>query len=94
MTILKAREILNGLRKKGFFQSEGDHTYLILYVKGKKTSIHTKLSHGSNEINDYLINKMSLQLKLEKKKFIDLINCPFSTEDYLKELNAQGYCFT
>ena len=94
MATLKARKILSGLEKKGFVQAEGDHTYLILYVNGKKTSIRTKVSHGSNEINDYLINKMSMQVKLERKKFLDLVNCPLSLERYLEELRSQGYCFT
>jgi predicted RNA binding protein YcfA (HicA-like mRNA interferase family) len=61
---LKARKVISSLEKKGFVKAEGDHTFLIFYVNGKKTSIHTKVSHGSNEINDYLINKMSIQIKL------------------------------
>jgi hypothetical protein len=92
--VLKARRVLNGLEKKGFVQAEGDHTFLILYVNGKKTSIHTKISHGSNEINEYLINRMSIQLKLERKKFLDLVNCPLSIEQYIEELKFKGYCFT
>jgi predicted RNA binding protein YcfA (HicA-like mRNA interferase family) len=68
LAALKARNVVSGLEKKGFVQAEGDHTFLIFYVNGKKTSIHTKVSHGSNEINDYLINKMSIQIKLENKK--------------------------
>ena len=93
MAALKARKVLSGLEKKGFVQAEGDHTFLIFYVNGKKTSIHTKVSHGSNEINDYLINKMSIQVKLERQKFLDLVNCPLSLGRYLEELKAQGYCF-
>ena len=94
MVTLKARKVLHGLKKKGFVQAEGDHTFLILHVNGKKTSIHTKISHGNNEINDYLINKMSIQLKLEKEKFLDLVTCPLSLEGYLQELKSQGYYFT
>jgi hypothetical protein len=43
LAILKARKILSGLEKKGFVQAEGDRTYLILYVNGKKTYIRTNL---------------------------------------------------
>jgi predicted RNA binding protein YcfA (HicA-like mRNA interferase family) len=93
LATLKARKVLKGLEKKGFVQAEGDHTFLIFCVNGKKTSIHTKVSHGTNEINDYLINKMSIQVKLERKKFLDLVNCPLSLGRYLEELKAQGYCF-
>jgi predicted RNA binding protein YcfA (HicA-like mRNA interferase family) len=94
LAALKARNVVSGLEKKGFVQAEGDHTFLILYVNGKKTSIHTKVSHGRSEINDYLISKMSIQVKLEKKKFLDLVNSPLSLEHYLEELKLQGYCFT
>jgi predicted RNA binding protein YcfA (HicA-like mRNA interferase family) len=94
LVTLKTRQVLNGLEKKGFVRAEGDHTFLIFYVDGKKTSIHTKVSHGSNEIADYLINKMSIQIKLEKKKFLDLVTCPLSIEGYLEELKSQGYSFT
>ncbi|MCW4024701.1 MAG: hypothetical protein NWF01_06660 [Candidatus Bathyarchaeota archaeon] len=94
MAILKARKVLSGLEKKGFVQAEGDHTFLIFHVNGKKTSIRTKVSHGHNEIDDYLINKMSMQVKLEWNKFLDLINCPLSLERYLEDLKSRGYCFT
>jgi hypothetical protein len=94
MVTFKAREVLNGLERKGFQKSERDHTFLILFVNGKKTSIYTKVSHGSNEIDDYLIHKMSLQVRLDKKQFIDLINCPFTYEEYLEELKIRGYSFS
>jgi predicted RNA binding protein YcfA (HicA-like mRNA interferase family) len=94
MVTIKVKDILNGLARKGFCQSEGDHSHLILYVNGKKTSIRTKVSHGSSEIGDNLINIMSIQLKLEKKKFIDLINCPLTMKDYLEELKGCGITFT
>jgi predicted RNA binding protein YcfA (HicA-like mRNA interferase family) len=93
MATLKAREVISSLRKKGFRQSEGDHTYFVLYVNDKKTSIRTKVSHGGAEIDDYLLNMMSLQVKLEKKQFMDLINCPLSAQGYLKILETQGYRF-
>jgi len=90
---LKARKLVKGLQKKGFVQATGDHTFLILWINGKKTSIYTKVSHGSSEIADYLVNKMSIQLKLEKQDFLDLVNCPLSLVDYLGLLETQGYCF-
>jgi len=94
MVTIKMRDIVHGLGKKGFCASESDHTRLVLYVNGKKTEIRTKVSHGSNEINDHLINLMSIQVKLEKDQFIDLIDCPLTLNDYLKELEKQGITFT
>lgn len=93
MVTMKVRDILTGLRKKGFCQSESDHSHLILYVDDKKTEIRTKVSHGASEINDSLINIMSIQLKLEKKEFADLVYCPMSFSDYLKSLSQKGFKF-
>jgi hypothetical protein len=89
MTTLKQREVLKGLTKKGFSVSEGDHSHLILYVSGKKTPIRTKVSYGSSEITDSLIHLMSIEVKLEKKQFMDFVECSFSAEDYLRELRRQ-----
>jgi hypothetical protein len=94
MGTIKVRDVVNGLERKGFCKSEGDHSFLVLHVNGKKTSIYTKVSHGSNEIGDNLIHLMSVQVKLDKKKFMDLIYCPLALPDYLKELEGQGFAFT
>jgi len=94
MVTLKARDVLKGLAKKGFSRSEGDHTHLVLYVNGRKTSIRTKVSHGSGEIDDHLIHLMSTQLWLDKEKFINLIHCPLTFDGYLRELEKQGKSFT
>lgn len=91
MTTIKTNKVLNGLIKKGFCLAKGDHKRLIFYVNGKKTEIRTKLSHGNKEINDFLIHKMSIQIKLDKKQFIDLIDCPMTSNAYLKELQKQGF---
>ena len=93
MGTMKARDVLNGLGKKGFCRSDSDHSHLILYVDGKKTEIRTKVSHGSIEINDRLINLMSIQLHLERKDFMNLVYCPLTLADYLKELAKKGFIF-
>jgi hypothetical protein len=91
MVSIKTNDILHGLEKKGFVRSaKGDHVHLVLYLGDKKTLIRTKVSHGSNEIDDHLIGLMSWQLKLDRKKFIDLINCPLTLDAYLQELHVQG----
>ena len=90
MVSVKTNDVLHGLEKKGFIRSEGDHSHLVLYLNGKRTMIRTKVSHGNSEIGDHLIGLMSCQLKLDKKKFMDLIYCPLTLDAYLKELDGQG----
>ena len=89
MTSIKTNKVLNGLMRKGFCKAEGDHKFLIFHYNGKKTKIRTQISHGSKEISDYIINRMSIQLKLEKRQFIDLINCPMSNDAYVKEMQKK-----
>jgi len=90
MTTLRVRDVINGLSRKGFVVSNRDHKYLIFQVNGKKTRIFTKVSHGHNEIDDYLINRMSIQVNLEKNQFVDLVNCPLSHDNYIRELRNKG----
>lgn len=90
---MKPIKVINGLIKKGFCEAKGDHKHLIFHFNGRKTSIRTKVSHGSKEISGHLINLMSIQIKLEKKQFIEFVNCPLSVNGYLKELQKQGFVF-
>ncbi|MGA2523658.1 MAG: type II toxin-antitoxin system HicA family toxin [Candidatus Bathyarchaeia archaeon] len=90
MTVLKANDVVRGLMKKGFRPDNRKHKFLFLYVNGKKTSVFTYVSWGSDDIDDYLIGKMSNQVRLERKEFINLVECPLSEEEYLAELTKKG----
>lgn len=94
LATMKTRDVLRALGQKGFVPSQTDHAYMVLYVNGKESPIRTRVSHGSDEINDYLIHLMCRQLWLDKKKFMELIDCPLSFPDYLKELEGQGFKLT
>jgi predicted RNA binding protein YcfA (HicA-like mRNA interferase family) len=86
--IIKTRKIDSALIRKGFVKKEKrGHIYYILYVKGKKTQIRTKLSHGSKEYNDGLLSAIRKQLKFNSKKELEnFINCPLSEEEYISML--------
>ncbi|GMO60917.1 MAG: hypothetical protein Ta2D_06660 [Rickettsiales bacterium] len=90
MTSRKAKDIIKAFNKKGFVEKEyGDHYYFVYYtVANQKTIIKTKLSRGSNhnEIGDSLLNPMAKQCFLDKKDFINLVDCPLSREEYEKKL--------
>lgn len=81
-----AKDIAAGLVKKGFAPREGDHAFYHLVVNGKKTIISTKISHGEKEIRDKLLGIMARQLKLSKRDFINLVDCPLTAEEYLAML--------
>ena len=90
MKPLKTDKIESSLVKKGFSAENGDHKYYILYCNGKKTQIFTKVSHGKPEIGEPLLGKMAKQVRLSKKDFADLIECPLSKERYMQMMKNQG----
>ena len=82
----KTREIARDLERKGFIKSKRDHTFFLLYVENKKTSIFTKISHGKKEYDSYLLGRMAKNLRISNSQFIDLLDCPLSREEYVNIL--------
>jgi len=88
---IKTDKISSSLLKKGFVVRESHHKYYILFVDGKKTSIRTRISHGSKEYGVNLLSAMRKQLKLNyMDELTDLINCPMSMSDYVQLLIERG----
>jgi hypothetical protein len=85
-----AKDVGAGLTKKGFQARENDHTFYHLYVEGKKTGVYTKISHGEKEIRDGLLGAMARQVKLTRKQFNDLIDCPLTADEYVKLMRKAG----
>lgn len=90
MAELKVRDIEKSMKKKGFQldkkSGNTDHKYYRLYnLKGEKTCVTTKISHGEDSIRDPLIKEMSTQLGLKKRQFEEYVQCTLSYEKYLKK---------
>lgn len=79
------------LLKKGFRKKDTHHAYFHLWIGDKKTVVYTKLSHGSNEVSDQLVSEMARQVKLTRKQFCDLVDCPLSQESYIELLRNSGH---
>lgn len=86
----KARDVIAGLTQKGFQAKENDHTFLHLFVDGRKTAVYTKVSHGEKEIGDKLLGLMARQIRLSRREFLDLIECPLSHDAYIVLLRNKG----
>jgi len=86
------RVVLANLLSKGFKYSDNDHRFLRFYVSGRKTSIQTKVSFGSQykSLGDALISKMAHGLKITKNQFEDLVECRMSGDDYRDLLVDRG----
>jgi predicted RNA binding protein YcfA (HicA-like mRNA interferase family) len=80
-------EIIKSLQKKGFSQEGGDHHFFVYYARnGKETNIKTKVSRGTKDIGDSLLAKMAKQCQLNKKDFLNLIDCPLDQDAYEKKI--------
>lgn len=91
MATRKQRDVEASLRRKGFRQNEGDHSFFTYYraSDNKKTSIFTKTSHGANEIDSFLIGKMAKQCRLSQADFLELVDCPLDRERYEAKLREK-----
>jgi hypothetical protein len=87
---LKTRAIDASLTQKGFVREVRDHIYFWFRFEGRDCGVFTHISHGDREIGDPLIAKMAKQVKLSKRDFVQLVECPMSYGDYLARLREQG----
>ena len=90
MAVYKPRQLEKALVSKGFKKDKTHHKMLWLHVENKKTAIRTRISHDGKDYGDSLLGEMSRQVKLKRKYFNDLIQCPMSREDYIDHLRSTG----
>lgn len=91
MTVRKSSKVVNNLEKKGFIPSDSHHKFFYFYIDGKDTGIWTKISQGSNhDLDEYLLHKMAKQVKLPFDRFLDLIDCPMSKDEYIDYLRMES----
>lgn len=89
--MLDPRKVASSLKKKDFIEDKGKHhVYYYFSVDGKITSVKTYISHGAKEIDKYLVSRMSQQLHLPRNRFLDLIECPMSRDDFRQHLVARN----
>jgi len=86
MSSYRASTIEAALEKKGFEKSNSHHKIYIFMVDGRKTSVHTRVSHGIDVYGDSLLGPMAKQMKLSKRQLADFIECPMSLEQYAEHL--------
>lgn len=83
----KQRDVERALIKKGFQRTESHHHFFIYHsCEGKKTTVKTKTSHGSQELSNHLLQQMARQVCLSKNDFLNLIDCPMSRNQFEQRL--------
>jgi predicted RNA binding protein YcfA (HicA-like mRNA interferase family) len=81
------RKVEQALLRKGFKQDDTHHHFFLYRTEqGQLTSIRTRTSHSSKELNSYLLSAMAKQCHLANDQFLDLVDCPLSRTEYEKEI--------
>lgn len=78
-------DVERSLKRKGFQESSGHHTFFIYYMMdGRKSSYRTKTSHTPKmkEIPDSILGQMAKQCGIERPQFLALVDCPLTREGY------------
>jgi hypothetical protein len=91
MTEILASLLINALLRKGFEKVETHHTMLWFMVKGRRTGIHTWVSHGQRKLDDRLLRLIARELHLSRAELLKFVECEMSYEDYLHRMIDGGH---
>lgn len=62
------------------------------YVGSKKSSVHTRISHGTKEYGPGLLSQVRQQMRLETASEFDrFMDCPMDEAEYRDLLIARGH---
>ena len=89
---LERREVVKSLRSKGFKKEErANHTQLRYWLGGRKTSVWTQVSRGSQyrDLGPQLERQMAGQCRLRAQEFRDLVECSMSEDDYATWIRSE-----
>jgi len=87
LVVIDRDKCKNMFCRKGFETEElKNHTNLYFKSEGKRTPFKTHMSRGGHgkKIDDYLIEKMAIQLKLTRDEFMGFYDCTFEKKDYIR----------
>ena len=91
MTEILASLLINTLLRKGFEKVESHHTMLWFVVQGRRTSIHTWVSHGQRKLDDRLLRMIAKELHLSRGELLKFVECDMSYADYLRRMIDGGH---
>ena len=91
MTQILASLLVGALLRKGFEKAQTHHTMLWFTVQGRRTSIHTWVSHGQRKLDDRLLRLIAKELHLSTVELLKFVECEMSYEDYRRRMVDEGY---
>lgn len=88
----RSSEVAGALTRKGFEERRsGDHRFFTyMTAGGLRSSVRTKISHGAaHDISDGLLGQMARQCGLNKRQFLDFVDCTLEQETFETLLREQ-----
>ena len=85
-------DLASALLRKGFRLKEGDHKIYYFFVGEKKSSVFTKISHGSSykQYGDGLTNSVKKQMGLTTSELQNFIECSLTQDQYTSLLRERS----
>ena len=86
-------KVESALRQKGFIERQSHHhQFVYARADGRLTTLRTKTSHSPKvkDLGDDLLAQMAKQTGLDKRSFLELVDCPLSREAYEALLIEKG----
>ena len=90
MSTYPTRAIRNALLAKGYEEEYTHHIVFRLVVRGQRTEIRTRLSHGAREYGSSLLAQVARQMGLRRKELDAFLQCPMDHEQYVRLLQERG----
>jgi len=90
LTSLKARTVRRGLTSKGFDEVNRGDIFYHFIVNGRKSGIHTMMSHGETYCGTKYLTTKARQLGLNREELVQLVECPLSRDEYETLLRERG----
>lgn len=91
----KYREVIDSVQSKtpvpeGYWRSGKERSAPIVIedVEISRVTI-PKAKGGGRDLSEHTLNSIRKQLLLCREQFVDFVNCPMTTTDYIKKMKAK-----
>lgn len=89
----RSSDVARALTRNGFEERRSGYHRFFTYVTagGLRSSVRTKISHGAtHDISDVLLGQMAKQCDLDRRAFLELVDCTLKREPFEERLRATG----
>lgn len=90
MAVIQVIDAEANLLSKGFKKEQSKHTLYHFFHDGVKTGVHTLLSHGEKEIDEFVIGMIKRELKIKTQSQVKkFLKCELDQNWYISFLKGE-----